>query len=219
MTDIKRLYDARFNTIERVRKNELWAILCKNFLVQFIKSTDTVVDLGAGYCEFINNIHAKRRIAVDIKNDVKESAQTGVEIVVGSTKNIRRLFQPNSIDIIFISNLLEHLESKEEVFRLLYESYDNLRKGGRLLIMQPDISLVGHEYWDFFDHKVPLTTASLQEVLVSIGYSIHYLRSPFLPYTTKTKYLPTWPWLFKLYLKIGALHYLFGKQFFVCAQK
>src|SRR3989344_3386929 len=113
MTNIKRLYDARFNTFERVRKNELWAILCQNFLVQFIEPTDTVVDLGAGYCEFINNIRAKRRIAVDIKNDVKESAQTGVEIVVGSTKNIRRLFQPNSIDIIFISNLLEHLESKE----------------------------------------------------------------------------------------------------------
>ena len=219
MTDIKRLYDARFNTIERVRKNELWAILCHNFLAHFIKPTDTVVDLGAGYCEFINNIRAKRRIAVDIKSDVKENAQSGVEVVEGSTKFIHRLFKPKSIDVIFISNLLEHLENKEEVFRLLFESYGILKKGGRLLIMQPDISLVGHEYWDFFDHKVPLTTVSLQEVLISIGFTINYLHSPFLPYTTKTKYLPTWPWLFKLYLKLRVLHFLFGKQFFVCAQK
>jgi dolichol-phosphate mannosyltransferase len=156
---------------------------------------------------------------VDINRDVRKFAATDVRVIIGSVKHIRKLFPSSSVDVLFMSNLLEHLNSKEDVFRLLNESFQVLKKGGRLLIMQPDISLVGHEYWDFFDHKVAITTASLVEVLRSIGYEISYLHSPFLPYTTKTKNLPLWPPLLTLYLKLPFLHRLFGKQFFVCAKK
>lgn len=178
-----------------------------------------VVDVGAGQCEFINNIRCGEKVVIDVNPDAKKFAGKGVKVLIASVKHINSTLKRNSIDVIFMSNLLEHLDSKEEVFRLLRESYQVLKKGGRLLIMQPDISLVGHEYWDFFDHKVPITTASLLEVLHSLNFKIAYLRSPFLPYTTKTKHLPLWPPLLRIYLKIGILHKIFGKQFFVCAQK
>lgn len=118
-----------------------------------------------------------------------------------------------------MSNLLEHLDTKEDVFRLLHEAYTILKKGGRLLIMQPDIKRVGNSYWDFFDHKVPLTAESLTEALRANNYSINKMYNPFLPYTTKKKFLPLFPILLKIYLKIRPIHYFFGKQFFVCAEK
>lgn len=219
MIDIKKLYDARFTSFERVKKTQLWQILCEDFLQQFVRETDVVLDVGAGQCEFINSIRAGKKIALDMNEDVKKFAARDVKVVVATVKELLDKSNSGSVDVIFMSNLLEHLDSKEEVYRLLTESHMLLRKGGRLLVMQPDIKLVGHAYWDFFDHKVPITTTSLLEALTSIGFSISYLRSPFMPYSTKVKWLPQWPALLRLYLRFRPLQYFFGKQFFVCAQK
>ncbi len=219
MIDVKKLYDTRFTKLERVRKQKLWKILCQDFLQQFIKENDIVLDLGAGHCEFINNIFCGTKIAVDINNDIYKHAAKNVKVIKSSVKYLKKLFPKESLDVIFMSNLLEHLDSKEDVFRLLNETYQVLKTDGRLLIMQPDISLVGHEYWDFFDHKVPLTLASLTEVLLANQFKIHYVRFPFLPYTTKTKFLPMNSFLLKIYLKVIFFQKIFGKQFFICAKK
>ena len=219
MINIKNIYDARFTTYERILKNELWEILCRDYMQKFVQSDDKVVDVGAGHCEFINNIKAGERIAVDVNSDCRKFASKNVKVIISSIKQLKKIFTVNSVDIVFMSNLLEHLDNKEDVFRLLSESYEVLKKGGKLLVMQPDISLVGHEYWDYFDHKVPITSSSLVEVLKAIGYKIYHLHNPFLPYTTKTRFLPLWPLLLRLYIKLPFLHPLFGKQFFVVAQK
>lgn len=219
MIDVKKLYDKRFTTFERVRKKELWRILCRNFLQKYVNSADSVVDVGAGNCEFINNIIAGKKYALDINRDLKVKAGKKVIVKIAPVKSLKNIFPQNSIDVIFMSNLLEHLDSKEDVFRLLNESFNVLKKGGRLLIMQPDIVLVGETYWDFFDHKVPITFASLTEVLLAIGFKIDDYRYPFLPYSTKVKYLPLWPALFYIYLKLRFLHFIFGGQFFICAKK
>ena len=219
MIDVKKLYDSRFTSYERIRKNELWKILCRNFLQNYIFDEDWVVDVGAGNCEFINNIRARKKFALDINADVRKKANSSVFVKIGPVKKIRNHFPSNSVDVVFMSNLLEHLDSKEDVFRLLNESYSVLKKGGRLLVMQPDISLVGSSYWDFFDHKVAITYASLLEALHAIGFKIADKRYPFLPYSTKVRFLPLWPPLLSIYLKFRPLQYLFGKQFFICAEK
>jgi len=219
MLDVKRLYDTRFTSFERIRKNKLWKILCQDFLQHYVNKSDVVLDIGAGHCEFINNIQSSRKIALDVNRDLAKIAAPDVEIKLAPVKNLKKLFPADSLNVIFMSNFLEHMDSKEDVFRLLLEAHQILKKGGRLLIMQPDINLVGGEYWDFFDHKVPLTFLSLSEVLHSLGFRIHDYRYPFLPYTTKAKYLPLWPPLLTIYLKLKPLQKIFGKQFFLCAQK
>ncbi|EKE22081.1 MAG: hypothetical protein ACD_7C00058G0001 [uncultured bacterium] len=219
MLDIKKLYDKRFTTIERIRKRQLWKILCRNFLQKFIGRTDTIIDLGAGQCEFINNISGGKKIAVDVSRDIKKYADKDVQAVIAPIKKLKNIFPENSVDIIFMSNLLEHLDNKEDVFRLLHEAYGILKKGGRLLIMQPDIALVGHSYWDFFDHKVPITLASLTEAVMANQFKITYTRYPFLPYSTKVRFLPLHPLLLTIYLKVRFLQIIFGKQFFICAKK
>jgi len=219
MIDIKKLYDNRFTTLERVRKRKLWHILCRHFLQQYIKIDDVILDVGAGQCEFINNIKGGKKIALDINKNISQYADSDVIIKTSSVKHLKNLFPKDSIDVIFMSNLLEHLDNKEEIFRLLNEAFHVLKKHGRLLIMQPDISLVGNSYWDFFDHKVPLTYPSLVEALLANNFNIKDAKYPFLPYSTKAKYLPLWPPFLSLYLKFRPLQILFGKQFFVCAQK
>lgn len=219
MIDIKKIYEARFTTYERIRKNELWEILCHDYLQAFVKPADKVVDVGAGHCEFINNIKAGKKIAVDMNSDCRKFAAKNVTVKISSVKKLKNIFTDNSLDIVFMSNLLEHLDNKEDVFRLLSESYAVLRRGGSLLVMQPDISRVGHEYWDYFDHKVPITSTSLMEVMTAIGFRISHLHDPFLPYTTKTRFFPLWPSLLRLYIKLPFLHPFFGKQFFVVAEK
>ena len=219
MLDLKRLYDTRFTSFERIRKNRLWKILCQDFLQHYVYESDVVLDIGAGHCEFINNIRGGRKIALDVNRDLAKIAAGDVEIKLAPVKNLKKLFPADSLNVIFMSNFLEHLDSKEDVFRLLHEAYQILKKGGRILIMQPDINLIGGEYWDFFDHKVPLTFLSVSEALHSLGFHIKDHRYPFLPYTTKAKYLPLWPPLLTIYLKLRPLQKIFGKQFFLCAEK
>lgn len=219
MIDIKKLYDERFTTLERVRKKQLWEVLCKEFLQKFVSEGDTVIDVGAGHCEFINNIKAGSKIALDVNSNLKNFTDKNVKAINSSIKRLKTHFSNKSADVIFMSNLLEHLDSKEDVFRLINEAYDVLKPKGRLLVMQPDIGLVGNSYWDFFDHKVPITYASLIEVLNANNFKIRFTRYPFLPYSTKVKHLPLWPPLLSIYLKIRLLQILFGKQFFICAEK
>lgn len=213
------LYRQRFKIFERIRKQKLWRILCQDYLQKFIKQTDAVVDLGAGSCEFINSIRCRKKIAIDGNKALLKAAVKNVEVKVGDINRFKKLMGRIKVDVVFVSNVLEHLDNKQEVFSLLVDIYQGLNSGGRILILQPDIYLAGDSYWDFFDHKVPLTTKSVTEVLEAVGFNLIKVHSPFLPYTTKTKYLPTYPWLLKLYLKMKWLHRFVGKQFFICAQK
>ena len=45
---------------------------------QFVGTNDTVVDLACGYGEFINNIHAGQKIAINLNPDSREYLAEGV---------------------------------------------------------------------------------------------------------------------------------------------
>jgi ubiquinone/menaquinone biosynthesis C-methylase UbiE len=121
-------------------------------------------------------------------------------------------------DLAFMSNLLEHLKDKQEVLRALEEAMRILKPAGRLLILQPNIRFAFKEYWDFFDHNVPLSHLSLCEALSMVGFRTELVLARFLPYTTKSR-LPKAPFLVKLYLKLPFLWRVFGKQAFIVASK
>jgi ubiquinone/menaquinone biosynthesis C-methylase UbiE len=117
-----------------------------------------------------------------------------------------------------MSNFLEHLPSKQAVFDTLAEARRILRKGGRLMILQPNVRLLPGAYWDFFDHHTPLTERSLVEALTNLDMRLVRVIGRFLPYTTKS-FLPQAPILVRLYLRFPPAWWLLGKQSFVLAQK
>jgi ubiquinone/menaquinone biosynthesis C-methylase UbiE len=215
--DVKKLYSRRFSIPEKNRKNQVWKILCSCFFQKYVRSTDIVLDIGAGYCEFINNICCQHKIALDLNEETKQYADSEVRVIESRSSNICVL-KDCSVDIAFTSNFLEHLPNKEELLLTLAEIYRVLRRDGKLLILQPNIRILHGKYWDFFDHHIPLSDRTLAEALELIGFHLAEVRPRFLPFTTKSR-LPQHPWLIRLYLLLPPLQWLLGKQAWVVAVK
>jgi SAM-dependent methyltransferase len=215
--ELEFLYKQRFPEQELARKHAIWQVLCKNFFSRYVNTTDTVVDIGAGYCEFINNIQAGNRIAVDLNPGVKQFAAEGVRVINESCTAIREL-PSDSVDVVFMSNFLEHLPDKQMVLDTFREAHRILKASGRIMILQPNIRFLYAEYWDFFDHHTALSDRSLVEALQLANFVPQVTIPRFLPYTTKSR-LPQAAWLVNLYLKFPPAWRLLGKQTFVVARK
>ena len=215
--DLKNIYKVRFDG-ELEKKQKMWKILCKNYFQQFIDNkSDIVLDLAAGYGEFLNNIKAKKKIAIDLNGDLKNHASSDIKVIISDCRKISAL-QDNSVDKVFISNFLEHLNNTDEVIQVLRECYRVLKKEGQVMILQPNIYYVKEKYWFFIDHKTPLTHESLTEALKICNFNKILLIKKFLPYSTKSN-LPQNYFLIKIYLKISFLWWIFGKQSFLIFKK
>jgi ubiquinone/menaquinone biosynthesis C-methylase UbiE len=210
------IYADRFDkSVEK--RNVMWKILCKDYFQKFIKPTDTVLDLAAGYCEFINNIECKEKIAVDLNEKTKAMAGKGVKVYQALSTNLPKSLT-GKVDVVFTSNFFEHLDSKNELIETLKEVQRVLKPGGKIMVLQPNIRLVGNQYWDYVDHTLPLTEKSLFEALLLTNYEIEYQKVRFLPFTANSR-IPAAPALIKLYLKMPLAQLLMGKQTFVVATK
>jgi ubiquinone/menaquinone biosynthesis C-methylase UbiE len=214
---LERLYKARFTAEERASKDKIWKLLCDKYFVKWIKPTDTVMDLAAGYCEFINNINCARKIALDLNPDTAQFKNPDVELIVNDCTSMPDV-ESNSIDAIFTSSFFEHLPSKEVLLRTLAQCYRVLRPGGRLLVLMPNIRYCYDVYWDFFDHLLPVSDRALDEAMRAIGYHMDVVYPRFVPYSTKSR-LPRALFLIRWYLKIPPLWKIFGKQLFIVARK
>lgn len=213
--DLEGMYRRRFHG-EAAERHALWKILIECVFRKYVGADDTVLDLGAGFCEFINNIKAGKRIAVDLSPHVKDSAGVGVHAIVSSSSRLKGVGD-SEVDVVFSSNLLEHLERKE-IVKTIREVHRVLKKGGRFLLLVPNYKYAYRDYWNFFDHVTPLDHLSVREVLELNGFSVKKVVPRFLPYTTKSRY-PKSGFLVKAYLKIGLLQRILGKQMLIVAEK
>jgi ubiquinone/menaquinone biosynthesis C-methylase UbiE len=214
---LPRLYALRFSAAEQERKERVWRVLCRSFFQRYVRPGDTVLDVGAGYCEFINQIECRRRIALDPSADVRRYADPAVEAVQGVSTDLDALGDA-TVDVVFASNVFEHLPSKQHVLKALSEICRVLRPQGRILILQPNIRYAGGKYWDFFDHHLPLTERALVEALGLAGLQPIEVRARFLPLTTKSR-IPQHPLLVWLYLKLPVAHRFLGQQSWIVAVK
>jgi ubiquinone/menaquinone biosynthesis C-methylase UbiE len=214
---LEQLYKKRFSQNMLRRRNAIWKVLCASFFQKYISATYAVLDVGAGYCEFINNIKCAKKYAVDCNNDILKYADHDVCAFHGYSTNLHFL-PDNSIDMVFMSNILEHLKTKEEVLETLSETSRVLKQSGGLMILQPNIRYAYREYWDFFDHCIPLSDRSLIEALQVVGFKIERTLPRFLPYTTKNK-IPHYAFLVQMYLWLPLAWKILGKQLFILARK
>ena len=219
--NIEKLYTNRFDPEEQKKKIEMWKVLCDDFFSRYIPENATVLDPAAGYCEFINNVSIKgsgKRIASDLNSEMPSHAAENVETHTASAASLDFL-EDCSVDVIYISNFLEHIRTKEEVLTILSEFKRVLKPGGILMALQPNIRFAYDVYWDFFDHYTALSDKSYAEALGLVGgFRITEMIPRFMPYTTKGK-LPVNPFLIRMYLKIRPAWKIMGKQFFAVAVK
>jgi len=212
---LEEIYRRRFSEDAGFRK-KMYNVLCRSFFQKYVSETDVVLDLAAGHCEFINNINAGKKIAVDLNSDVKKFAEKDVKAIVSTSTDIKEAGS-GTVDVVFTSNFFEHL-SREDVVKTIREVHRILKKGGRFLILQPNIRYCGKDYWMFFDHITPIDDRSLSEALELNSFKIVECKPRFLPYSTKSA-LPNSIFLLKLYLWLPFLHRIFGKQMFILAEK
>jgi SAM-dependent methyltransferase len=217
MTDVQTLYSQRFHSTGLERRRRVWNVLCTQSFRRFIQPDDAVLDLACGYGEFINAVHAKQKFGVDLNPDAIRYLDPGVRFFQTSATDLSEI-PVNSIDVVFTSNFLEHLNSRYECITVFEQVWKILKPGGQFIVMGPNIRYAYREYWDYFDHNLPLTDLSLSEGLQQCRFEIERAIPRFLPYTMKNS-LPTHALLLRLYLKFPLAWRLFGKQFLVIARK
>jgi SAM-dependent methyltransferase len=209
-------YRSRFAGLETYRER-VWQVLTREFFNRYIRPTDTVLDLGAGWGEFIRHIRCGRKYAMDLNPD------TGQKVGADATVLLQDCSRPweladESLDVVFTSNFFEHLPDKHALERTVGQAHRCLKPGGRLICLGPNMRFLGGAYWDFWDHHVPLTDRSLVELLKLTGFHLEECRPRFLPYTMSQGRTPPLV-LLRLYLRLKSAWPLFGKQFLIVAQK
>jgi SAM-dependent methyltransferase len=217
-TTLSELYAARFSAADREAKSRLWQVLWDAFFARYVAPDACVLDVGAGSCELINAVRARRRIAIDLNPDLERFAAPGVETHVAELSRISGVVAPGSVDVAFASNVLEHLRGPEALLDVLGAVRSALAPRGRLIIVQPNVRATGGAFWDFFDHTLPLTEKGMAEALVLAGFRIVESRARFLPYTTKSR-LPQSLALVRLYLALRPAQWLLGKQMLIVAER
>ena len=214
--DLQKIYHRRFSQTAAYR-NRVWEVLTAVFFSRWVRRTDAVLDLGCGYGEFSNNIAAARKFAMDLNPDAPNHLAKDVTFFEQDCAAVWPL-PDASLDVVFTSNFFEHLPDKECLKRTLRQAFRCLKPGGRLIAIGPNIKYLPGLYWDFFDHQVILTEASLGEVLEVEGFGLECVAPRFLPYTLVNA--PEYPLAFvRLYLALPWLWWVKGRQFLVVAVK
>ena len=213
---LRSVYAHRFSPSELSSKRTLWRTLCDAYFQRYVPRDGTVLDLGAGYCEFINNISAHRKIAVDLNPDLGTFADSDVEIINSDSRSIQAVANA-TVDTVFTSNFFEHLPHPEALLQTLNECRRILKPEGTVVILMPNIRNLPGKYWDFLDHRLALTHRSLVEALQLTGFTPIRVHSKFLPYTVNESRLPVRAWLIRLYLALRPAWWLLGKQMLVVA--
>lgn len=213
---LEQLYLQRYSDLNEYR-NKVWKTICTEFLQQYVPARSTVLDLGAGWGEFVNNIIADNKIAMDLNPATEKHLLSGITFLQQDCSQEWNVAS-ESLDIVFTSNFLEHLSDKQSIERTIAEAFRCLKSGGKLICMGPNIKYLGGTYWDFWDHHIHITDLSCAELLRINGFRIERSIPRFLPYSMSTGFTPH-QWLVKLYLQLPLLWRFFGKQFFIIAQK
>jgi SAM-dependent methyltransferase len=215
-TELDDIYSKRFGAKDQARQT-LWSTLVGSYFQKYVGKNDTVLDLAAGYCEFINNVKCKKKIAVDLNPETKRRAAKDVKVYIAASDNLPKELV-SRVDVVFVSNFFEHLDSKHQLLETLQQIRSVLKPGGKPLVLQPNISRTKHDYWNFVDHSLPINDKSLREALELSGFMVSSLNPRFLPYTTSSS-LPISSLLIRMYLKLRPAQWLFGKQIFAVAFK
>jgi SAM-dependent methyltransferase len=213
---LKEEYQIRFSEAYGYR-NKVWKVLCQRYFSKFVPGGAHILDLGSGWGEFINNIGAAKKYAMDLNPDAAVHLNQGIHFLHQDCSQPWQM-PSESLDVVFTSNFLEHLPDKQHIEAALSEVFRCLKKDGQIICLGPNIKYIPGAYWDFWGHFVPITDLALVEVLRLQGFDVELRVDRFLPYSMSTGKTPPL-FLVKLYLQLPVFWPLLGKQFLVVGRK
>ena len=212
--DLSAIYRNRFDERELASKRVLWQVLVDDFFQRYVPRDGTVVDLGAGNCEFVNAVAAQRRVAVDLNPDTvgyAEPGRGGADHAVGRARRTDRWQRRHCLHV-----------------QLLRAPTDEVRPDGHAARVPPgdparwpdrgadaEHPVPTGRYWDYLDHHLPLTDLSVAEALELSGYVVEERIGRFLPYTVKDARFEVRPVMVRSYLRVRPAWRFLGKQMLV----
>jgi SAM-dependent methyltransferase len=176
----------------------VWQVVADH-LSEWVPPQAHVLEIGAGYCAWINAVKSARRVAVDIWPDIVQYAAAGVEPVVLDLRTGLRALGESSFDVVLASNVLEHFEP-DAAADIVANVAGLLRPNGRFIVIQPNFRYAWKQYFDDYTHRSIFTHVSLTALLRARGFAIDRVQPRFLPYSMRDSRLPIRPWLVRAYL-------------------
>ena len=210
-----RIYEYRFKGVDKNKKLSTWKIIAE-FIHEKLGKPNSMIDPAAGDCEFINQVPAKERWAVDMGEHTKRAAQPDIKVVIGN--NLEVDLPKNYVEGVYVSNFLEHLHSQEDVANFLERMFTILKPGGKIAIMGPNFKYCAANYFDFADHTVILTELGVAEHLYGAGFEVTEVHDRFLPLSFRGK-IPVTDFLVRMYFQMPFAWRFMGKQFLLVAKK
>jgi SAM-dependent methyltransferase len=197
-----------------VRRERAWRYVTK-YLGQFVSEDASVLELGAGYCYFVNNIVAQRRVAVDHSEEMLRWKGELVEGICSDVLDYLRRADADQFDFVLASNFFEHFDWPQlnEMIKMIRRV---IRNEGRLAVIQPNFRLAVGRYFDDYTHKTIFTDVSLADWLRSSGFMIVRSIPRFLPLTVKSP-LSAFSFLTPIYFHLP--YRPFAGQMFILAQR
>ena len=175
-----------------------------------------MLDPAAGRLEFISQVPATERWAVDEVSYAAAEDAAGVRMVVSDIMSAD--LPEGYFDGVWVSNFLEHLPTQNAIAAFLEKMHSCLATGGRIAIMGPNFRYTRREYFDCADHTLALTHVAIQEHLYAAGFETTRTIPRLLPYSFRG-ILPPSARLTRRYLQFPPVWRLLGKQFFVVGTK
>lgn len=177
----------------------VWGVV-NAYLARWIPPGGTVLEIGAGYCHWINGVRAARRVAVDIWPELPRFAAPGVEAMVLDVSTDLQTLGAGGFDTVLASNILEHFDP-DTAARVVADVAALLRPGGRAVIIQPNFRYAYRRYFDDYTHRAVFTDVSLSALLRSRGFRIEACMPRFLPYSMQGIRTSIPRWLIRAYLR------------------
>lgn len=126
--ELREIYSNRFDGMMAYRM-KVWKVLCGTFFSRFVHRDAMVLDIGAGYGEFINNVVCKGKYAMDLNPNTGKNVHSGVSFIEQDCSETWPL-DDDSLDVVFTSNFFEHLPDKGTLRKTLIEAHRCLKPGG-----------------------------------------------------------------------------------------
>ncbi len=165
----------QYSTFERLFRKESDVFNSLKKYVEYFKNCKLVVDLGAGRGEFVELLEKNGISAIGVEIDdsmIKEAEKRGIKLLKSDIIEFLKTRVDNSIDGIFSSQVIEHLEF-EYLEEMLELAYKKLSPGGIIVLETVNpLSWFSFSHIYLLDptHKLPVHPMMLEFLLKSIGF-------------------------------------------------
>jgi ubiquinone/menaquinone biosynthesis C-methylase UbiE len=193
-------FDTYFKTRLRhdPKRGAVWKEICRYLQRRWIPPGGAVLELGAGYGDFINNVDAAKKDAIDLSDHLATYLAHDVTFHRRSCTDLS-VFSAASFDTVFASNLFEHLD-RDQLAQTLAEVLRVLKPGARLILIQPNFKYCAPHYFDDYTHVQIFSHVSLADRLEAAAFQIEAVQPRFLPFSMKSR-LPKAGLLVRAYLQ------------------